>query len=109
MPDHIYCFHYSECQESPITQETNCTAYSSTSVRIQKMSKNSMPNVSYMKQEEICTVGKRWHHVFIKVIMVIYKYYYFDCNDTGMEYIEIEGTHAVGKCLRYAFIKIYSY
>ena len=38
--------------------------------------------------------------------MVIHKYYYFDCNGTGMEYIECEGTHAVGKCLRYAFIKI---
>ena len=30
--------------------------------------------------------------------MVIHKYYYFDCNGTGMEYIESEGTHAVGKC-----------
>ena len=45
--------------------------------------------------------------------MVIHKYYYFDCNGTGMEYIEneesieSEGTHAVGKCPRYAFIKIY--
>ena len=29
-----------------------------------------------------------------------------DCNGTGMEYIESEGTHAVGKCLHYAFIKI---
>ena len=57
-----------------------------------------------MEQEEICTVEKRWHEVFIKVIMVIHKYYYFDCNGTGMEYI---GTHAVGKCLRYAFIKIW--
>ena len=47
-----------------------------------------------MEQEEICTVGKCWHHVFIKVIMVIHKYYYFDCNGTGMEYIESEGTHA---------------
>ena len=70
------------------------------------MSKNSMPNASYMEQEEICTVGKCWHHVFIKVIMVIHKYYYFDCNGTGMEYTESEGTHAVGKCLRYAIIKI---
>ena len=38
--------------------------------------------------------------------MVIHKYYYFDCNGTGIEYIEIEGTHAVGKYLHYAFIKI---
>ena len=38
--------------------------------------------------------------------MVIHKYCYFDCNGTGMEYIESEGTHAVGKCLHYAFIKI---
>ena len=38
--------------------------------------------------------------------MVIHKYYYFDCNGTGMEYIESEGTHVVGKCPRYAFIKI---
>ena len=22
----VYCFHYSECPESPITQKTNCTA-----------------------------------------------------------------------------------
>ena len=28
--------------------------------------------------------------------MVTHKYYYFDCNGTGMEYIESEGTHAVG-------------
>ena len=55
-----------------------------------------MPNVTW-KQEEICTVGKCLHHVFIKVIMVIHKYYYFDCNGTGMEYIESAGTHAVGK------------
>ena len=42
----VYCYHYSECQESPITQETNGTARCSTSVRIQKMSENSMPNVT---------------------------------------------------------------
>ena len=24
--------------------------------------------------------------------------YYFNCNGTGMEFIESEGTHAVGKC-----------
>ena len=60
-----------------------------------------------MEQEEICTVEKCWHQVFIKVIMVIHKYYYFDCNGIGMEYIESEETHAVGKCLRYAFIKIW--
>ena len=51
-------------------------------------------------------LGNVWHHVFIKVIMVIHKYYYFDCNGTGTEYIESEGTHAVGKYLCYAFIKI---
>ena len=39
-----------------------------------------------MEQEEICTVGKCWHHAFIKVIMVIHKYYYLYCNGTGMEY-----------------------
>ena len=22
----VYCFHYSECQESPITEEISCTA-----------------------------------------------------------------------------------
>ena len=49
-----------------------------------------------MEQEEICTVEKCWHHVFIKIIMVIQKYYYFDCNGTGMESTEGEGTHAVG-------------
>ena len=42
----------------------------------------------------------------LKVIMVIHKYYYFDCNGSGMESIESEGTHAVGKCPRYNFIKI---
>ena len=57
-----------------------------------------------MEQEEIC--GKCWHHIFIKVVMVIHKYYYFDCNGTGMDYIESEGPHAVGKCPCYAFIKI---
>ena len=57
-----------------------------------------------MEQEEICTVGKCWHHVFIKITMVTHKYY-FDYNGTGMEYIESEGIHAVGKCPRYAFIK----
>ena len=36
----------------------------------------------------------------------IHKYYYIDCNGAGMEYIESEGTHAVGKCPHYAFIKI---
>ena len=45
-------------------------------------------------------------HAFIKVIMVIHKYYYFYCNGTGMEYIKSEGIHAVGKCLCYAFINI---
>ena len=24
--------------------------------------------------------------------------YCFDCNGTGMEYVESEGSHAVGKC-----------
>ena len=38
--------------------------------------------------------------------MVIHKYYYFDCNGTGMDYTESEGPHAAGKCPRYAFIKI---
>ena len=38
--------------------------------------------------------------------MVIHKYYSFDCNGTGMDYIESEGPHAVGECPRYAFIKI---
>ena len=37
--------------------------------------------------------------------MVIHKYYYFYCNGTGMDYIESEGTHTVGKCPCYA-IKI---
>ena len=61
-----------------------------------------------MEQEEICTVGKCWHHIFIKVIMVIHKYYYFvDCNGTGMVYIESKGTHAVGNThARYALTKI---
>ena len=45
-------------------------------------------------------------HIFIKVVMVIHKYYSFDCNVTGMDYIESEGPNAVGKCPRYAFIKI---
>ena len=36
----VYCFHYSECLESPITQETNCKALSFTSVRI--VTKNSV-------------------------------------------------------------------
>ena len=59
-----------------------------------------------MEQEEICAVGKCWHHAFIKVIMVIHKYYYSYCNSTGMEYTESEGIHAVGKCLCYAFRNI---
>ena len=58
-----------------------------------------------MEQEEICIVGKYWHHVFIKVIMVIHKYYYFDCNGRGTEYIESEGTHAVGKYPHYGLHK----
>ena len=40
-----------------------------------------------LQQEEICNVGKCWHHTFIKVIMVTHKHYYFYCNGTGMEYI----------------------
>ena len=72
------------------------------------MSKNSMPNVTWNRKKYVLLRnGMEWHHVFIKVIMVIHKYYYFNCNGTGMEYIEREGTHAVGKCLRYAFIKIW--
>ena len=59
-----------------------------------------------MEQEEICTIGKHWHYAFIKVIMVMHKYHYFDCNGIGMEYIESEGTHAVGKRPCYAFIKM---
>ena len=59
-----------------------------------------------MKQEEMCTVGKYWHHTFIKVIMVIHKYYYYYCNGTGTEYIENKGIHAVGKDPHYAFIKM---
>ena len=47
----VYCFHYSEWLESPITQEINCTALSSTSVKIQKMSKNSMPNVTWNRKK----------------------------------------------------------
>ena len=49
----VYCFQYSECQESPITQEINCTAYSSTCVRIQKMSKNNMPNVTWNRKNYV--------------------------------------------------------
>ena len=68
------------------------------------MSKNSMPNVTWNRKKYVL-LGNG-HHVFIQVIMVIHKYYYFDCNGTGMKYVESEGTHAVGKCLPYAFIKI---
>ena len=28
-----------------------------------------------------------------KVVMVIHKYYYFDCNGTGMDHIESEGPY----------------
>ena len=39
------------------------------------MSKNSMPNVTWNRKKHICLVGKCWHHVLIKVIMAIHKYY----------------------------------
>ena len=58
-----------------------------------------------MEQEEMCTVGKCWNHAFIKVIMVIHKYYYFYSNVTGMDYVESKGIQAVGKCPHYGFIK----
>ena len=38
--------------------------------------------------------------------MVIHKYYYFDCNGTGMEYIESEGKNGVGKCPRYTLVGV---
>ena len=51
--------------------------------------------------QEVCTVGKCWHHVFIKVIMVIHKYYtiLIVMVQVWSIIIESEGTHAVGKCL----------
>ena len=33
-----------------------------------------------MEQEEICTIGKCWHHALVKVITVIHKYYYLQAR-----------------------------
>ena len=56
LKNYMNFFHYSECHKFPITQATNCMAESTTSIKIHKMSKNGMPNITW-KRKKYITLG----------------------------------------------------